>query len=618
MSSVAPTGAVPMPPDGMRRLTAAEAQRRARALACLRTKSSECQGQVHVNIFFDGTGNNKDWNGTFVSGKTRSNQTQLARNGHSNVARLFDVRLDEAGSGFYNFYVPGVGTPFSDIGDADTNGDMFGGAAALYGADRIHWAILQVFNAVHRYVTEEAGPLVDNRRIKDLVGLMSKTRIFEGTLRRLLLRAETRGLEAAVKRAQRKAKSVNISVFGFSRGSAQARAFVHRLYEVVDAQGDGCGYNLGGVPMQLSFLGIFDTVASVGLAGISRISDGKMAWAEGQMMSIHPEVKKCVHFAALHEQRMNFPMDLAAGGEVKEVLYPGMHSDVGGGYTPGGQGKDFVDGKVDGTAKLAQIPLLDMHFEAVKAGVLIRTIDEIKAGPNATHFGCHPQLIRDYNAWLTGHGLGGGAHREQTRKHCRQYVQWKGARLWPGDANLTSQPFYKQADSEDKVDLDNAQRDFESLVRTLAQGKADMAAHRKTIDQMRERMQESRNAGLPASHMSVPRATSIGYAYARAPSETHELLDLVLEKRPLPEAATRLFDNYVHDSLAGFYMSSWTELNVPLVSTYGYLRYRSVFNIASTAQPQVCSAPVTNPAALPPNPPSLDQLFNQMGTVMGR
>lgn len=145
------TGASPMPSDGMRRLTGGEAQRRAQALACLRDKSSECQGQVHVNIFFDGTGNNRDWPGTFVSGKTRSTQTQLARNGHSNVARLYDVRLNEEQNGFFNYYIPGVGTPFPDVGDNSQEGDMLGGGAALYGADRIHWAILQVFNAVHRY-----------------------------------------------------------------------------------------------------------------------------------------------------------------------------------------------------------------------------------------------------------------------------------------------------------------------------------------------------------------------------------------------------------------------------------------------------------------------------------
>lgn len=175
---------------------------------------------------------------------------------------------------------------------------------------------------------------------------------------------------------------------------------------MVQPWGSGCGYNLAGVPMQLTFLGIFDTVASVGMAAMSRVSEGKMAWAHGEMMSIHPEVKQCVHFAALHEQRINFPADLAASG--KEALYPGMHSDVGGGYSPGGQGKDCVDAQALGAAKLSQIPLIDMHHEAIKAGVPLMTMEEIRQRPAlAKYFACHPQLIDAYNGWLAGHAIAG-------------------------------------------------------------------------------------------------------------------------------------------------------------------------------------------------------------------
>lgn len=48
----------------------------------------------------------------------------------------------------------------------------------------------------------------------------------------------------------------------------------------------------------------------------------------------------------------------------EEIVYPGVHSDVGGGYGPGeqGRGRDDAD-------KLSQVPLLDMYREARKAGV---------------------------------------------------------------------------------------------------------------------------------------------------------------------------------------------------------------------------------------------------------
>ncbi|WP_239501423.1 T6SS phospholipase effector Tle1-like catalytic domain-containing protein [Stenotrophomonas maltophilia] len=569
------TGAQPMPGSGRRALSGAEAQRRARAIACLRQKGSECQGQVHVSIYFDGTGNNREWAGTFVSGKTRARQTQLARNGHSNVARLYDASLAEPGNGFFSVYVPGVGTPFPEVGDTNQDGDTLGGGAARYGADRIHWAILQVFNSIHRYLGD--ADLLNEDEAKTLVRAMSQARLLEGVVRRTLLHGIAQRLERVVKGHQRRVRSVHVSVFGFSRGAAQARAFVHRLYETAEALGGGCVYNIAGIPLHLNFMGIFDTVASVGIAAMSRVSKGKWDWASGNMMSIHPEARQCVHFAALHEQRINFPLDLATSG--KEVLYPGMHSDVGGGYTPGGQGKDFVSGAAEGTAKLSQIPLIDMHFEALKAGVMIRTIDEMGSVPMLTlHFGCHAQLIRDYNAWLTGHGVPAGAHTQQIAAHCRHYVAWKGKRMSNGPQSVLQQSFYRQADDEDKVDLANALRDFAKLVAELRNGKNDTAAHLKLMDESQKRVEAGRRAGRPVFE-SMPRASAAAYTYAGIPAETSTLLDLVLDGAPVPDVSTTLFDNYVHDSLAGFYMSTWTELNIPRLNTYGYLRYREVFSV---------------------------------------
>lgn len=130
MSHREPTGAQPMPSDGRRLLSGAEAQRRASAIACMRKKGSECQGQVHVGIYFDGTGNNRDWPGTYISGKTRSRESQRARNGHSNVARLYDAALTDLDGGFFKYYVPGVGTPFEEVGDTSEEGDTLGGGCS--------------------------------------------------------------------------------------------------------------------------------------------------------------------------------------------------------------------------------------------------------------------------------------------------------------------------------------------------------------------------------------------------------------------------------------------------------------------------------------------------------
>lgn len=53
--TASPTGALPMPRDGIRVLSPGDVRRRATAMTCQRTSYSECQGQIYVNLFFDGS-----------------------------------------------------------------------------------------------------------------------------------------------------------------------------------------------------------------------------------------------------------------------------------------------------------------------------------------------------------------------------------------------------------------------------------------------------------------------------------------------------------------------------------------------------------------------------------
>jgi Uncharacterized alpha/beta hydrolase domain (DUF2235) len=59
-----------------------------------------------------------------------------------------------------------------------------------------------------------------------------------------------------------------------------------------------------------------------------------MDWANG--LEIPPLIEQCVHMVAAHEIRNSFPLDSALQGlqypfNVREMVYPGAHSDVGGG-----------------------------------------------------------------------------------------------------------------------------------------------------------------------------------------------------------------------------------------------------------------------------------------------
>lgn len=157
--------------------------------------------------------------------------------------------------------------------------------------------------------------------------------------------------------------AMRLYIYGFSRGAAEARAFANWLQELTRASGaDGrVEYRFAGLPISIEFLGLFDTVAAVGLADSAPFAAGHMDWADGTMRlpdeaqvqclpTTLPEdcafLKRCVHLISCHEQRASFPLDsirrrdLDANGRrtgpscyrqgTVEYAYPGVHSDVGG------------------------------------------------------------------------------------------------------------------------------------------------------------------------------------------------------------------------------------------------------------------------------------------------
>lgn len=201
----------PMPNSGMRKLTVRESLQRCRAMTCPEEcRPVQCNGQVYVNLFFDGTGNNKDWKEPGLNG------TQTSVGKHSNVARLYNASIDGFEDGFFSHYVPGLGTPFEKIGDP---GGHRGMAWGYMGADRINWAITRILNSVHYYVTEAL--LLDDETARTVVNNASSLFAnmgLEGPYRRMVLTTWEQKLEAIIRTSQRQVTRINVAVFGFSRG----------------------------------------------------------------------------------------------------------------------------------------------------------------------------------------------------------------------------------------------------------------------------------------------------------------------------------------------------------------------------------------------------------------
>lgn len=558
----------PAPLDGKRKLTGREALQRAKAMRCVRNESSECQGQIYVSLFFDGTGNNDRW---VEKGQT---QTQRVRNKHSNVARLFDAHPIEPGNGIFAYYIPGVGTPFKELGDTsawlyDNAGMGFG----YMGADRINWGITSIFNAIHSYLNET--DLLSPSQQRSLVSAISVDAVAPlstGSMARWsgLTGTEER-LAAIIKGHQRKLLQINVSIFGFSRGAAQARACAYWLSQICERQGGGM--KLAGVPLRIGFMGIFDTVAAVGVGDMAPFTDGHMAWGDGTQ-AIHPAVEECAHFIALHEQRASFPLEAAVGRG--NIGYPGMHSDVGGGYCPGEQGKAMADWGV--SPHLSQIPLIDMHFAALKAGVPMMTIEEIKADVAvARSFATDTRLISAYNRWLTEQGIKGGDIKAVTEAHTRHYIRWRASLHLSGDGSgVSGLDFFKRAElAQDKTDMREADHSFRMQLALLLERRK---ANASWSGFLKERLKDAIRISSPVGRVLVEPGKTPLTAYER------KFIEIAADGPLPPAGCAELFSDYIHDSRAGFRILSIHE---PTIATGGYLRFRHVFKEAIRAESRV-------------------------------
>ena len=119
-----------------------------------------------------------------------------------------------------------------------------------------------------------------------------------------------------------------IVVFGFSRGAALARKFASTaLNENKD--------------LTIAFLGVFDTVAA--MDGIHRRGEEISSDVVFEHGTLNGRVRRAVHIVSLDEDRVAFEptlinRDAEEPERITEIWFPGVHSDIGGGYWHDGLG----------------------------------------------------------------------------------------------------------------------------------------------------------------------------------------------------------------------------------------------------------------------------------------
>jgi len=290
--------------------------------------------------------------------------------------------------------------------------------------------------------------------------------------------------------------------------------------------------------------------------------EGHQSWADDNTMAIHPAVEQCVHFVAGHEVRACFPLDSVRVGSsyppnAKEVMYPGSHSNIGGGYAPNALGIS-----PQANSFMCVITAARMYQEARQAGVPLIPWDQLGTR-RQKEFTPSPETIADFNAYLAEAKVGAGPVEEMHKRHMRLYLSYR----YKHRNALNQLPFYQRAAAKDRRYLQITTDTFHRRLRNkfsaypvpTTDEKYDLVAARNLQEQM------AKAAGLVEQHRND-----------KDLQQLHELIERI-EPRQLGPAMEKFFGNHLHDSMAGFIDMGGRLTNEYLYNGQGIMKFRKIF-----------------------------------------
>ncbi|RWU19269.1 type IV secretion protein Rhs [Pseudomonas alkylphenolica] len=241
---------------------------------------------LRIGVFFDGTGNNRL--------NSLNDGTAL-----SNVARLYELYRHQASTPLasgqtsvsLSIYIDGIGTV------AGASDSLLSKVTGRYGAGvlaRAQQAPVAIIEAIGHWCQMNPAAAI---------------------------------------------QKIELDIFGFSRGAAAARHFANdidkgaasRLAKRWPAHASRQLHGLDWSScLAINFIGLFDTVAAIVSVLEGNFSPANVDYGDLEL-GLRPAIaRKIVHLVARDEHRKNFPLTQA----FEDIVVPGAHADVGGGYSP--------------------------------------------------------------------------------------------------------------------------------------------------------------------------------------------------------------------------------------------------------------------------------------------
>ena len=278
------------------------------------------QVTVRLGVFFDGTGNNRVnsqigadcqamaevYGGVHTKecGGRHSDPGSSYSNSLTNIARLAGLYKQQRkaivnADGFYVYgavYVSGVGTT-SGGRDSRVSGQGFGRGTTGVVA-KVSRCIKKIADELQMFENDNPGCVI---------------------------------------------AALELDVFGFSRGAASARHLVNEVLKKSRGALDPAldprklplsdQFSWARDSVRLKVIGLFDTVAAVG--GISDLGSVRDAVNKRVNLFLPPGcAQQVLHLVAGDEHRRNFVLNSVKPDWPREIVLPGSHSDIGGGYQP--------------------------------------------------------------------------------------------------------------------------------------------------------------------------------------------------------------------------------------------------------------------------------------------